>query len=73
MRWPARRTQASGPTLTVSGLAARRRGECARVNLSWYLVFHFVLTAAAVAAVHQCGLRVRIHGEVRAECASLGL
>ena len=42
VRCPARRTQAPEPRLTVSGLAAKRRRECARANLSWYLVFHFV-------------------------------
>jgi len=40
------------------------------------LCFKMCLTAAAAAAaaaVQQCSLRVRIHGEARAECASLGL
>ena len=63
VRCTARRTRAFDPTLTASGLAAKRRAECAGVNLSRY----FVMTAAAV------GLRVRIHGEVHAECASLGV
>ena len=77
MRRSARRAQASEPRLSVSGLAAKRRGECAidRVNLSRYFMFDFVTAAAAAAAaaVQRCRLQVRIHGEVRAECASLGL
>ena len=36
VRSTARRTQASEPRLTAYGLAAKRRGECARVNLSSY-------------------------------------
>ena len=39
-------------------------------------MFDFVTAAAAAAAaaaVQRCRLQVRIHGEVRAECASLGL
>ena len=40
-----RRTQASEPTLTAFGLAAKRRADCARANLSWYFVpvFHNVI------------------------------
>ena len=37
-RCTARRIQASEPTLSASGLAAKRRAESARVNLSWYFV-----------------------------------
>ena len=66
VRYTARRTHASEPRLTASGLAAKRRGECARVNLSWYFVFRDVIATAAATAVHKCSLRVRIHGEVRA-------
>ena len=39
MRWvrcTARRTQASEPRLLISGLVARRRCECARVNMSCF-------------------------------------
>ena len=40
-------------------------------------MFDFVTAAAAAAAaaaaVQRCRLQVRIHGEVRAECVSLGL
>ena len=42
VRCTARRTQASGPRFTASGLAAKSRGKCARFNLSWYSVFHNV-------------------------------
>ena len=40
--FPARRTQASEPKyrLTAFGLVAKRRTECARVNMSWCVVFH---------------------------------
>ena len=38
VRCTARRTQVSELRLTVSGLAAKRRGECARVNLSIFCV-----------------------------------
>ena len=44
-RWVRRtelRTQASQPTLAAFGLAAKRRAECARGNVSWYFVFHNV-------------------------------
>ena len=69
VRCTARKTQASEPTLTAFVLAAKRRAECARVNLSWYFapVFHDVTDCCC------CSLRVRTHGEVGAECASLGL
>ena len=36
-RCTAQMIQASEPTLVASGLAAKRRAECARVNLSWHL------------------------------------
>ena len=62
VRRTARRTQASEPTLTAFGPAAERCAECAKFKL---------LTPAADAAIYS--LRVRIHGEVCAECASLGL
>ena len=42
VRCTARRTQASEPTLNAFGLAAERRTECAKVNLSWYFVFYDV-------------------------------
>ena len=47
-----RRTHASERTLIAFGLAGKRRIECARVDLSWCLVFHNVTaaTASAVAA-----------------------
>ena len=33
-------SQASEPRLAASGLAAKIRVECDRVNLSWYFAFH---------------------------------
>ena len=42
VRCAARRNQVSERRLTASGLAAKRRGECARVNLSSYFEFHHV-------------------------------
>ena len=42
VRCPARRTQASELRLTGPVLTAKKSGECARVNLSWYVVPHFV-------------------------------
>ena len=69
VRCTARKTQASEPTLTAFGLAAKRRAEWVRVNRSW----HFVLVFHNVTDCCCCNLRVRIYGEVRAECASLGL
>ena len=41
-RCTAHRTQASEPGLAASDLAAKGRGECAKVNLSWYFLFHNV-------------------------------
>ena len=64
----ARWAQASEPSLTAFGLAAKRRTECASVNLFWY----FVLCNGTDCCCC-CRLRFRIHGELRAECGYLGL
>ena len=68
----ARKTQASEPTPAAFGLAAKRRAECAtiRVNLFWYFVVHHLTDYCCCCCT---SLRGRIHGEVRAECAPLGL
>ena len=57
VRCPARRTQASEPRLTAFGLAAKRRGERARANLSWYFVFHFVTGCCCCTATFSTSTR----------------
>ena len=68
MRCTARSIQASEPTLTASGLAAKRRAECT-INTVNLLVFCIATDCFCCC----CSLRVRIHGGVHAECASLGI
>ena len=71
VRCTARRTQASEPTLTASGLSAKRRADCARVIPSWYIVFHNVTDCCCCCSC--CGIRVRNHGEVCAVRSSWSL